>query len=90
MLYEAITKILNKAKEEKVDLLVARDMLLMGANEEEKAALNGAMDIAKGRIYTAITTLKKDGDEDKTRELCECLEAGKTRNVEEILEDLKI
>ena len=90
MLYETITKILNKAKAEMVDLLVARDMLLMSATEEDKVALNKAADILTGRIYTAITTLRKAGDEDTVKELCDYLETGKTGEVEEILEDLKI
>lgn len=90
MLYETITKILNKAKAEMVDLLVARDMLLMGATEEDKVALNEAADVLTGRIYTAITALRKAGDEDTVKELCGYLEAGKTGEVEEILEDLKI
>ena len=90
MLYEYVKKILDKSKETKVDLSVAKDMLGVGEIPEERKRLHNAFKILDGRYYSAITTLRRDGNEDKIKELCGYIEAKDKKSIDKILKELKI
>ena len=89
MLYETITKILNKGKDEGVDLFVARDMLLVGVDEAEAKDINAASEILN-TYYTAITTLRRDGKEAEVETLCGMIEADDKEVIKVFLEELEI
>jgi hypothetical protein len=81
-MYENIIKILDKSKNAKVDILVARDMIIA----EEKAnfdEMKQASDFI-GDYYDAITKCRRLGDNDTIKALVEADDKGRKEIVKEI------
>lgn len=87
MLFENIKKILEKSKEKKVDLLVARDMLTAEQPENGKK-LAKASEVLK-YYYNVITKLWNDGDTDTIAEICELYEAEKVVELRKLIDKVK-
>ena len=84
-MYELVKKILDKSKEEKVDVLVAADMVAaegMGHTDE----LKKAKDVID-KHYDTITKLRREKADDVIEELCSYIEAGDTAGIKRIVEE---
>lgn len=84
MLYEKVVAILNKGKEEDVDLSIAKEMLI-AENKEDVDNIKTAYKVVE-EYYTEITTFNRDGKLDLLKELCELVEDNNTEGVKNFLE----
>lgn len=88
MLYETITKILNKGKTEDKDLLVARDMLVK-EDPSMTDELYKASDVLRA-YYREITSLRNAGDEANIQKLCTLIESGDEGVIKDFIKELDI
>ena len=73
-MYELVKRILDKSKETGEDVLVARDMCI--AEDKDKAdELRSAGELIKAH-YFAITKLRREGDEESIKNLCDLVAMG--------------
>ena len=68
-MYKLVKRILDKSKETGEDIFVARDMCI--AEDKDNAdKLRSAGELIKAH-YSAITKLRREGDEESIKKLCE-------------------
>lgn len=84
MLYEVITKILDKSKEKGVDVLVARDMLIAEDNILEAGVIRSAYKKLSD-YYTPITTFRRENKPELIKELCTLIEADDNKGIKSFL-----
>lgn len=87
-MYKLIIKILDKSRDEKVDIDVAYDKVARedGIGYTEK--LKKAYDLIV-KHYDTITKLRREKDEDTVKAFCEALENGDMTEVARIKEEVK-
>lgn len=83
MLYENVKAILDVSKEENVDLLVARDKLMV--LHPEKAEDYKEADAFIGKYYEFIAKCRVNGDEDVIKQICEMYFEGNTEGIKELI-----
>ena len=88
MLYELVTKILEKGKAEGVDLIVARDMLV-NETPDEYDNLYDAGEVIR-YYYDEITLLRRKGNEDAIKEICGLYKDGDHVAIKALIEELGI
>ena len=78
-MYELVKKILDKSREEKVDVYVAADMVAVevGRTEELKKARETV-----DKYYSTITKCRRENDEASIEKLCALIEAGDKAGIE--------
>lgn len=84
MLYEVITKILDKSKEKRVDILVARDMLIAEDNVLEADVIRSAYK-KLSNYYTPITTFRRENKPELIKELCNLIESDDNKGIKSFL-----
>ena len=85
MLYENIKKVLDKAKEKGVDILVARDMVINADKIKEDEYMVASKVIQT--YYKFITGCRVAGNEEDVKTLCELYENGDIEKIRELIED---
>lgn len=84
-MYELIIKILDKSREEKVDILVARDMVAKEMGGHSDALMN-----AYGKLdehYDFITKCRRENDAEALRAFCQLLETGSAADIRKFKEE---
>ena len=78
-MYKLVKKILDKSREEKVDVYVAADMVAVevGRTEEFKKARETV-----DKHYNTITKCRRENDEASIEKLCTLIEEGKKAEIE--------
>ena len=78
-MYKLVKKILDKSREEKVDVYVAADMVAVevGRTEEFKKACE-----IVDKHYDTITKCRREGDEASIEKLCALIEEGDKAGIE--------
>ena len=84
MLYENIIKILDKAKEEDIQILTAKDILIK--NDPEAEQLEKDYEVLK-TYYKFITACRNIGDEESIRKLCELYEKGNIKAIDNLIKE---
>ena len=84
-MYELVKKILDKSKEEKVDVLVAADMVAIdtGRTEEFKKACETV-----DKHYNTITKCRRENDEASIEKLCNLIEAEDKAGIEALKKEI--
>lgn len=82
MLYDNIKKILDKAKEEDIQILTSKDILLK--NNPEAEQLEKDYEVLK-TYYKFITACRRNGDEENIKKLCELYEKGEHKVLTELI-----
>lgn len=86
MLYENIKKILDCSKENDVDILVAREILI-AENKEAETELASACTVLLG-YYKLITTCRNKGDEESIKKLCELYGKEDHKAIRELIKEI--
>lgn len=86
MLFENVIKILTKAKDENIDLLVAREKLI--ANGYPSDEMTKAGDILRV-YYKPIIKCWIAGNKDTINKICELYESNKTEELKALAEKIK-
>jgi hypothetical protein len=86
MLFEPVIKILNKSREEKCDILVARDKLCIGVDPTGTDLEKACKFILDN--YDAVTKCRKMNDESRLERLVTAFETDE-KAFKEMLEELK-
>ena len=84
MLYENIKKILDKAKEEDIQILTAKDILIK--NDSEPEQLEKDYEVLK-TYYKFITACRNIGDDESIKKLCELYEKGEHEAIVELIKN---
>ena len=84
-MYKMVKKILDKSREEKVDVLVAADMVAVevGRTEEFKCARE-----IVDKHYDTITKCRRENDEASIERLCTLIETGDKAGVEVLKKEI--
>ena len=86
-MYESVKRILDKSKETGEDVLVARDMCI--AEDKDKAdELRSAGELIKAH-YSTITKLRREGDEESIKKLCDLVEKGDVAEIRAFKEEIE-
>ena len=86
-MYELVKRILDKSKETGEDVLVARDMCI--AEDKSNAdELRAASELIKAH-YSTITKLRREGDEESIKKLCDLVAAGDVVKIREFKEEIE-
>lgn len=86
-MYKLVKDILDKSREEKVDVLVAADMVAaegVGHTEE----LHAAKEVID-KYYDTITKLRRDNDEETIETLCKYIEEGNKDGIKALVAEVK-
>ena len=85
MLYENIKKILDKAKEEDIQILTAKDILIK--NDPEAEQLEKDYEVLK-TYYKFITTCRRNENEEAIKKLCELYEKEDHEAIRELIKEI--
>lgn len=86
-MYELVKRILDKSKETGEDILVARDMCI--AEDKDKSdKLRSASELIKAH-YSVITKLRREGDEESIKKLCDLVETGDVAQIRAFKEEIE-
>ena len=87
MLYEVITKILDKAKEKGVDILVARDMIIHEGKLPTEVIKNAYNDL--NAYYDVFTKFRRENTPGLIKELCDLIEQGNEIAIKKFISEHK-
>ena len=86
-MYKLVKRTLDKSKETGEDVLVARDMCI--AEDKDNAdKLRSAGELIKAH-YSAITKLRREGDEESIKKLCELVATGNVAEIRAFKEEIE-
>ena len=86
-MYELVKRILDKSKKSGEDVLVARDMCI--AEDKSNAdKLRSASELIKAH-YSTITKLRREGDEESIKKLCDLVAEGDVVKIRAFKEEIE-
>lgn len=84
-MYKLVKRILDKSKENGVDVLVAADMV---AHAEGHTNMEEAKEVID-KYYDTITKLRREKDEATIEKLCSFVEAGDTGEIRKLVAEVE-